>query len=418
MDYRNGTGPIRGLTLVEMILVVALIAGLMAAISPAVRVVNMGWQAGERRIEVVQNGRVAMDEAVRTLRQARAVSSVSASGDTDGYIEFYDKDNVLQRLDVDSVTGYVQLGPASGQAVLAGPVTALEFSCYDSSNTLLTSPVTAHEIRSVAVDLTTSDAENQVPSYTLRSKVYMRRDGSLVINEIMYNPAATSHDDRYEWIELFNFSDRTIDTEGWEITSWTNRNNPDVLSGDTRFGTGSTLLSVGEYAVIICEDTEVYTELLTNRGFESNPEMSVWSRSSGWSRTNSGDAHEGNRVLERPDAGWVYQTATIQNVGNSAFFSCWEKTPSASATGMSWIITIRDTGGGVLETVYSGAVHTDWTCHYADMTDYMGSTVRVYVETVGAGTFWIDDFSLSRTYVDQNAVRLVVDDGNVCGAQE
>jgi|GEM_PF-1918299 len=414
MENRGEGRSNRGVSLLEMILVVTLIAGLMASISPAIRVVNMGWQSGEQRLEVVQNARIAMDDTVRALRQARRVSAVSDPGASNGFIEFYDKDDVLQRVDVDGASGLARFGPVGGQSLLAGPVNALEFTCFDSSNTALAAPVAAHEIRSVAIAVTASDAGNRVPDYTLRSKVYMRRDAAVAINEIMYNPLTLSQNTRHEWVELYNLSDRAFDLNGWTLTSHTNRNNPDVLSGELRFGSGETLLPVGGHAVITSANTLVYFELLINRGFESNPLMVAWPRSGGWSRSNGG-AQEGNRKLRRNGSGWVYQTTYLPYFSKSGFFSFWERSPSANPENMRLIVAIRSLGWSVLETVYDGPMHSGWTRHYVDLTPYKGQFVRVWVETVGAGNYWIDDFSLSWSFVDQNAVRMAVDDNRIGG---
>lgn len=404
----------RGVTLLEMILVVTLIAGLMAAITPAIRVVNMGWQAGEQRLEVVQNARIALDDTVRALRQSRRVSAVSDPGSTNGFIEFYDRDDVLQRVDVDGATGLARFGPVGGQSLLAGPVRALEFSCFDASNTLLAAPVPIHEIRSVAIGVTAADVGNRVPDYTLRSKVYMRRDAAVAINEIMYNPVVLSRDPQHEWVELFNLSDRAFDLNGWTLTSLTNKNNPDVLSGELRFGSGNTLLPVGGHAVITSANTLVYFELLVNRGFESNSLMAAWPRSGGWQRSNGG-AHEGNRKLKRNGSGYVYQTTYLPFFSTSDFFSFWERSPSANPGNTRLIVAIRSLGWSVLSTVYDGPAHTDWTRHYLDLTPYKGRFVRVWIETVGSGEYWIDDFSTSWSLVDQNAVRMTVDDDRIGG---
>lgn len=403
-----------GVTLVEMILVVALIAGLMAAITPAIRAVNMGWQSGERRLETVQNARITMDETVRALRQARRLSAVSDPGSSSGHIEFYDRDDVLQRLDLDGASGLTRLGPVGGQSLLAGPVSALQFSCYDASNTLIAGPVPTHEVRSVAISVTATDAGKRVPPYTLRSKVTMRRDAAVAVNEIMYNALSWFQDTRYEWVELCNLSDRVFDLDGWKLTSRTNKNNPDILSGDLRFGSGNTLLPVGGYAVITSGNTLVHTEMLWNRGFESNSWMWFWPRSHGWFRSNQ-NAHEGNRKLVRNGSGWIYQTTYIPYFSRSSFFTFWERSPSNKPEKQRLIVTIRSLGWSVLATVYDGPMHSGWTRHYIDLTPYKGRFVRVWIETVGAGQYWIDDFSLSWSLVDRDALRIKVDDSRIGG---
>ena len=66
------------------------------------------------------------------------------------------------------------------------------------------------------------------------------QDGSVVINEIMVNPAAVS-DDTGEWIELYNPGGQPVDIEGWTLKDA--GNNSHVIAS-------STVIEPGAYAVI------------------------------------------------------------------------------------------------------------------------------------------------------------------------
>ena len=118
-----------GVALVEMLLVVIIVAVLMAALTPCFRAVRQGWRVNDRRSEVLQNARVGMAEMTRVLRQMRRVGSVSGPADTSGYVEFYDKDNVLMRFELNSQSGYLDYGPLGSLSALAGPVNILSFCC-------------------------------------------------------------------------------------------------------------------------------------------------------------------------------------------------------------------------------------------------------------------------------------------------
>ena len=56
-----------GFTLTEILFVVILIAVLMAAIYPYLRVTHRGWQTVDRRQEIIQNARVGLDKMTRML---------------------------------------------------------------------------------------------------------------------------------------------------------------------------------------------------------------------------------------------------------------------------------------------------------------------------------------------------------------
>ena len=63
----------QGLTILELILVIAIVALLIVAAAPGVRVVRQGWKKSERRIELLQNARVAFNQIMRDMRQLRQV---------------------------------------------------------------------------------------------------------------------------------------------------------------------------------------------------------------------------------------------------------------------------------------------------------------------------------------------------------
>ena len=138
----------RGLTILELILVIAIAALLIVAAAPGVRVVRQGWKKSERRIELLQNARVAFSQIMRDMRQLRQVREVSGPSDTAGYFEFYDMDGVILRCELDTTSNYIRFGPPGALADLAGSISSMTFKCYDGANELLDPPVPA-TIRSV-----------------------------------------------------------------------------------------------------------------------------------------------------------------------------------------------------------------------------------------------------------------------------
>lgn len=402
-----------GVTLVEMLLVVVIVAVVMAAMAPCIRAVRQGWQVNDRRSEVLQNARVGMAEMTRILRQLNRLSSVSGPADTSGYVEFYDKNGVLMRFELGSQSGYLDYGPPGNLSTLAGPVSSLTFTCYDIADDLLSAPVDVSQVRSVEANLTVTDAEAHANAITVSSKVFLRKDiARLVINEIMYNPKGS--DNKHEWIELCN-SGGPVDVAGWTLTSLDNQGDPDILEANDFFGTGSTTIPTGGYAVITDKDTEVYEEVLKEGGFEKKKIGKEWKYSGGWSTVKDGDSYEGDWKVARNGAGWIYQEQNLSDKAASAFFSCWEKTPSSTPGETGLIITIRDKKNVVLATLYNGPMHSSWTRHTADLTPYIGGKRRIYFETGSTGTYWIDDVSMSWSYVDKDATRLQVDDNDLGG---
>ena len=171
--------------------------------------------------------------------------------------------------------------------------------------------------------------------------------------------------------------------------------------------------------MITDQDTKVYTdtEILDNGTFEKKLDA-PWVDSGGWSRIRDGDVYEDKWKLTRSGSGWIYQDTTLPSTTASASFSCWEKTPSPNPHLTRLIVTVRNTSNTVLSTLYDGPMHDSWTQHTADLTSHVGQQRRIYLETVGTGTYWLDEVSVScaiSSYVDKDALLLTVDDETVGG---
>jgi len=119
-----------GLTLLEMVISLAMMAIIFAAILPQFRTIQNSWASKQGGAEAVQNGRVVMDFLTRHLRKAVRITAVSDPCNTTGYIEFEDNTGATIRCDI-GANSYVQYGNvAEGLFDLAGPVSKLKFTCY------------------------------------------------------------------------------------------------------------------------------------------------------------------------------------------------------------------------------------------------------------------------------------------------
>ena len=80
-----------------------------------------------------------------------------------------------------------------------------------------------------------------------------KSSSKIIINEIMYNPVF--NDNYYEWIELFNPTNYSINISGWSITD---NSAEDFLEGDFNNGNGSTVIPSKGYAIIADHETKIY----------------------------------------------------------------------------------------------------------------------------------------------------------------
>ena len=400
----------RGFTLVELILMVGTIALVAGALVGLISNSYKDWELGSNRSTLLQDGRAAMEQMVRILRQAKAFSAVSQSTDYAGYITFTSVDDITEQFKLNALTSELEYGQIGSLSALTGSVSSLVLTCYDINGNVLTGSVSAGNIQSVGIETTLTDGTN---SFTLSGRVFCPKDfQSVVINELMYNPSGGGNDAPKEWVELYNLSGSSIDLTGWTI--WTgSQTTEDILVSHPQFGNGSMIIPANGYAVITADTTDVYTELVTNGDFESQLKKE-WQLNN-WSRTKL-NAHNGSYKLESDVSGasWVYQNITIPSGLNSYLFLFWERT--TSAVGQTQItVTIRNLSGQVLAAGYSGQMHSDWTCHTMNLAAFAGQTIRIYFSATnnGSGVLLLDDVSVASSYVNLDAIRLSCGDNQI-----
>ena len=163
----------RAMTLVEIILAVAVIAIIFAALLPQFRLIQNSWDSDVGRSETLQNGRVLMNHFNRHLSKAARITAVSDSSETNGYIEFIDNDANNVRYAVNSANDYVEFGLIGNPSDLAGPVSRLQFTCYDAFD--LSTPITdVNAIRSVKVETTLTNPVKLDLATTFSTQAYIR----------------------------------------------------------------------------------------------------------------------------------------------------------------------------------------------------------------------------------------------------
>jgi len=403
----------RAFTLVEVILVIGMIALITGVLVGMVQNSYEDFKFGSNRSTLLQDGQAAIEQMIRILRQALAFNVVSQSTDQVGYITFTNVDGVTEEFRLNILNRELEYGQPGSLSALTGSVDSLVFTCYDIDGNVLTGSVPANSIQSVQIEATLSGGNN---SFTLSGRVFVPKDFQyLVINEIMYNPPGSSGENAREWVELYNLSNSAIDLSSWEI--WTgNPSTTDQLEANPQYGNGSTEIAANGYAVITTNNTTIYNELVTNGGFESYSTY-PWQLNNWW--ISWWYAHFGSRCLASNAYGqsWAYQNISIPSSVDNCTFSFWEIT-TASVAQTQVTATIRNLSNQVLETGYSGQMHSDWTCHTMDLASYAGQTVRIYIETNKSSWSWwdllmLDDVSVVNTFVDTIAAKFIVDDSRI-----
>lgn len=170
----------QGLTLLEMVIALAIITVIFAVIVPQFRMILSSWDSRAGAAETIQNGRILIDHLNRNLAKAVKITAVSDSSATNGYIEFEDNDENTLRYDVAS--NYVEFGVVGDLSDLAGPVSQLQFTCYDACD--LDTPITdVNSIRFVKVETTLTNPAAPAQDKTFTAQAYLRtKSGPAPVN--------------------------------------------------------------------------------------------------------------------------------------------------------------------------------------------------------------------------------------------
>ncbi|UCC22191.1 MAG: prepilin-type N-terminal cleavage/methylation domain-containing protein [Planctomycetota bacterium] len=171
------------MTLVEVLVAMAIVVIVFAAVLPQIRAIRNSWASKRENVELIQNGRVLMDHITFNLAQANRVTAVSDSTETNGYIEFGNSDGNTMRYEV-GASNYVQFGPAGNLSELAGPVSQLQFACYDACD-LDTAITDVNQIRSVKVQSTFTNTGTSGRDQNFIARAYLRTNSLGIGSELL-----------------------------------------------------------------------------------------------------------------------------------------------------------------------------------------------------------------------------------------
>ncbi|HOO56007.1 MAG TPA: type II secretion system protein [bacterium] len=119
---------IKGLTLIEILVVVFVMAILALALFPLIETTYNSWRLADRRVESLMVGRTGMDKLSREIRKAFDLAEASDPL----YIDFYPDwaSGTKYRFDYDNVSDFrlIQLGTATDS--LAAPIDSFEYVTY------------------------------------------------------------------------------------------------------------------------------------------------------------------------------------------------------------------------------------------------------------------------------------------------
>jgi len=162
-------------TLVEVLLVVGMVAVVALAVTGIVYSSYQDWQVISRRSNVLQDGRAAIDFMVRTLRQAKDFTAISAPSEPAGFITFTSVDDITEEFRLNTGTDELEYGESGSLSALTGPVNSLTFTYYDLDGNAL-DETEVGDIRSIVIQAEFADAEDPSLTFTLSGRVFVPTD--------------------------------------------------------------------------------------------------------------------------------------------------------------------------------------------------------------------------------------------------
>ena len=162
----------RGFTLIELIITVVLVVILVGALWMVFNTAFGSFYSQDFRVRIKGEAGRAFIRMEKELREATSVTGAQAASLT--FTVDADDDGADETVQyVWSGTAGDPLSRTSGGATtpVVSKVTNLALSYYNASNALLSSPVTASQVRAVAFDLTATEGDE---AFQLRSRVRLR----------------------------------------------------------------------------------------------------------------------------------------------------------------------------------------------------------------------------------------------------
>ena len=168
----------KGFTLIEMIMVITLLGIIAAIIAIPLLQGARGWFDATTREGITQSGRIGIERMTREIRNtARKVNNtpcISAASVTPPVYTFSDMNGDLTNCNSIkfslSGTEIKRNEGMADEAVLADNVSTLTINYYDSSNALLSDPITASNIRRLSIEIESTKGTETLRKY---NEVYL-----------------------------------------------------------------------------------------------------------------------------------------------------------------------------------------------------------------------------------------------------
>lgn len=144
----------RGISLLEMMVATAMMATLMSSIVVVMRTGYATWNAQEGDIDALENGYGVLRHFVQQVRQADAVTVISAPSDTTGNLSFTTPTAVVRSWSHNGGPEEVYFNNGTSNQLLAKNIDSLTFTAYEADGVTPTTVLDDIQVVQCAVQVT------------------------------------------------------------------------------------------------------------------------------------------------------------------------------------------------------------------------------------------------------------------------
>ena len=155
----------RGMTLLELVIASAMMATLLTAVTLVLRSGRQAWEAHEADYTRLEALHATLRHIVRQVRQADAVTAISAASDNSGALTLLMPDGSKFAWDHDATTSTMKCGVTTADQLLANNITGLTVVGYKPDGVTATTVPT--EIQCLKISVTV-----QLPRETNATRTY------------------------------------------------------------------------------------------------------------------------------------------------------------------------------------------------------------------------------------------------------
>ncbi len=155
----------RGMTLLELIIASSMMAVLLTAATLVLRTSRQAWEAHEGDYTRLEGLHATLRHMVRQVRQADAVTAISAAGDNSGALTLAMPDGSTVAWDHDGATSTVRCGVTTADQLLSTNITGLNIVGYKPDG--VTATTVPSEIQNLKASVTV-----QLPRETNATRTY------------------------------------------------------------------------------------------------------------------------------------------------------------------------------------------------------------------------------------------------------